>query len=50
MPEAFLIDTSCCTARRGCRIACKEWNEMPANAAKQQGSHQNPPGLNPNNY
>jgi formate dehydrogenase iron-sulfur subunit len=50
MPKAFFIDTSRCTACRGCQIACKEWNELPANKTKQQGSHQNPPDLNPNNY
>ena len=50
MPKAFFIDTSRCTACRGCQIACKEWKELPANATKQWGSHQNPPDLNPNNY
>jgi len=50
MPKAFFIDTSRCTACRGCQIACKEWNELPANKTKQTGSHQNPPDLNPNNY
>jgi len=50
MPKAFLIDTSRCTACRGCQIACKEWNELPANATKQRGSHQNPPDLNPYNF
>jgi formate dehydrogenase iron-sulfur subunit len=50
MSKAFLIDTSRCTACRGCQIACKEWNELPANATKQRGSHQNPPDLNPYNY
>jgi len=50
MPKAFLIDTSRCTACRGCQIACKEWNELPANTTKQRGSHQNPPDLNPNNF
>ncbi len=50
MPKAFLIDTSRCTACRGCQIACKEWNELPANATKQRGSHQNPPDLNPHNF
>jgi len=50
MPKAFFIDTSRCTACRGCQIACKEWNELPVNATKQRGSHQNPPDLNPNNY
>ncbi|MGE4298027.1 MAG: 4Fe-4S dicluster domain-containing protein [Desulfovibrionaceae bacterium] len=50
MPKAFLIDTSRCTACRGCQLACKEWHELPANATRQMGSHQNPPDLNPNNY
>ena len=50
MPKTFLIDTSRCTACRGCQIACKEWHELPANQTRQRGSHQNPPDLNPNNY
>ncbi len=50
MPKAFFIDTSRCTACRGCQIACKEWNELPANDTRQWGSHQNPPDLNAFNY
>ena len=50
MPKSFFIDTSLCTACRGCQVACKEWNELPANKTKQTGSHQNPPDLNPNNF
>lgn len=50
MPKTFLIDTTRCTACRGCQLACKEWNELPANKTKQTGSHQNPPDLNPYNY
>jgi formate dehydrogenase iron-sulfur subunit len=52
MPKTFLIDTSRCTACRGCQIACKEWHELPANKTTQYkwGSHQNPQDLNPNNY
>lgn len=50
MPKSFFIDTSRCTACRGCQIACKEWNGLPANNTKQTGTHQNPPDLNPNNY
>ena len=50
MAKAFFIDTSRCTACRGCQIACKEWYELPANKTKQTGTHQNPPDLNPNNY
>ena len=48
MPKTFLIDTTRCTACRGCQVACKEWHNLPANATKQRGSHQNPPDLNPN--
>lgn len=50
MPKTILIDTTRCTACRGCQIACKEWHDLPANETKQRGSHQNPPDLNPNNY
>jgi formate dehydrogenase iron-sulfur subunit len=50
MPKAIFIDTSRCTACRGCQIACKEWNGLPPNQTKQRGSHQNPEDLNPNNY
>ena len=50
MPKAFFIDTSRCTACRGCQVACKEWHGLPAVPTKQMGSHQNPPDLNPFNY
>jgi len=50
MPKTILVDTSRCTACRGCQIACKEWHELPANNTRQTGSHQNPPDLNPFNY
>lgn len=50
MPKTFLIDTTRCTACRGCQVACKEWHDLPANQTKQRGSHQNPPDLNPYNY
>lgn len=49
MPKTFLIDTTRCTACRGCQLACKEWHDLPANKTKQTGTHQNPPDLNPNN-
>ncbi len=52
MSFAFLIDTSRCTACRGCQVACKEWQGFPANKTTQLGwgSHQNPPDLNAYNY
>ncbi|MBO4301085.1 MAG: 4Fe-4S dicluster domain-containing protein [Desulfovibrio sp.] len=50
MPKSFLVDTTRCTACRGCQLACKEWHDLPANETKQTGTHQNPPDLNPYNY
>ncbi len=50
MPKSFLIDTTRCTACRGCQVACKEWHDHPANVTKQRGTHQNPPDLNPYNF
>jgi formate dehydrogenase iron-sulfur subunit len=43
--KTFFIDTSRCTACRGCQIACKEWNRNPATKTKNWGSHQNPEDL-----
>jgi formate dehydrogenase iron-sulfur subunit len=50
MPKAFLIDTTRCTACRGCQIACKEWKRLPALHTQQLGTHQNPPDLTPVNF
>ncbi len=50
MSKVVFVDTSRCTACRGCQVACKEWHELPANDTRQTGSHQNPPDLNPYNY
>lgn len=45
-----LIDTTLCTACRGCQVACKQWNEMPGLRTRQWGSYQNPPGLEWNTW
>ncbi len=45
MPKARLIDTSKCTACRGCQVACKQWNELKAEHTKQEGTYENPPEL-----
>ena len=50
MELAKLIDTTKCTACRGCQIACKQWNEMPGLKTKQMGSYQNPPDLEWNTW
>jgi formate dehydrogenase iron-sulfur subunit len=43
--KAFFIDTTLCMACRGCQIACKQWNQLPANETKNLGSYQNPADL-----
>jgi formate dehydrogenase iron-sulfur subunit len=50
MSKAFFIDTSRCTACRGCQVACKEWHGHRAVPTKQTGTHQNPPELTPFNF
>ncbi len=48
--KAFFIDTTLCTACRGCQIACKQWNQLPATKTTNKGSHQNPMDLSFNTY
>jgi formate dehydrogenase iron-sulfur subunit len=48
--KAFFIDTTRCTACRGCQVACKEWNQNPATTSKNWGSHQNPADLSFETY
>jgi len=43
--KSFFIDTSKCTACRGCQIACKQWNRNPGTKTLQRGNHQNPADL-----
>lgn len=48
--KSFFIDTTRCTACRGCQIACKNWNRNGASMTKNTGSHQNPPDLDGNTF
>lgn len=48
--KTFFIDTTRCTACRGCQIACKNWNQNGADITRNRGSHQNPPDLNANTF
>jgi formate dehydrogenase iron-sulfur subunit len=50
MPKTIFIDTTRCTACRGCQVACKEWHGHKAVPTKQRGTHQNPPDLTPFNF
>lgn len=43
--KAFFIDTTVCIGCRGCQIACKQWNQLPATKTKNMGSYQNPQDL-----
>ena len=45
MPKARLIDVSKCMACRGCQVACKQWNDLPAEHTTQRGTYENPPEL-----
>jgi formate dehydrogenase iron-sulfur subunit len=42
---SILVDTSKCTACRGCQIACKQWNGLPATQTKNEGTYENPRDL-----
>jgi formate dehydrogenase iron-sulfur subunit len=41
----MLIDTTKCMGCRGCQVACKQWNQLPATKTKFGGTYQNPPKL-----
>lgn len=43
--KSIMIDTSRCTACRGCQVACKQWNSLPGTSTKQVGTYQNPQDL-----
>lgn len=40
-----LVDLARCMGCRGCQVACKQWNDMPAEATRNTGSLTNPPRL-----
>ena len=42
---AMLIDVSKCMGCRACQVACKQWNQLPAEKTTFTGSYQNPPNL-----
>jgi len=48
--KAFFVDLTKCTACRGCQVACKQWNKLPAEKTRNWGSHQNPKDLSAVTY
>jgi formate dehydrogenase iron-sulfur subunit len=41
----MLVDLAKCIGCRGCQVACKQWNDMPAEVTRNTGSYQNPSRL-----
>jgi len=48
--KTMLVDLSKCTACRSCQVACKSWNDLPAEPTINRGGYQNPPDLSPQTY
>ncbi len=48
--KAFFVDLTKCTACRGCQVACKQWNKLPAEQTQNWGSYQNPKDLSATTY
>ncbi|MFH1155488.1 MAG: 4Fe-4S dicluster domain-containing protein [Pseudomonadota bacterium] len=50
MTKSFFIDTTLCTACRGCQVACKQWHDLPAEQTVNRGTFENPPDLSFSTY
>ena len=50
MSKSFLIDTTLCTACRGCQVACKQWHDLPAEKTINRGTFENPADLSFDTY
>lgn len=48
--KALLIDTSKCIGCRACQVACKQWNQLPAEKTTFNGNYENPSTLSPNTW
>jgi len=51
--KGLLFDMAKCTACRSCQVACKQWNQLPAEKTTffaEKGGYQNPAGLSPHTY
>ncbi len=48
--KAILFDATRCMACRACQVACKQWNELSAEATVNRGSYENPRDLSPQTW
>lgn len=48
--KVLMITPALCTACRACQVACKQWNDLPADETSNTGSYENPPDLTGNLY
>jgi len=50
--RTFLIDTTKCTGCRGCQVACKQWNQLPAEKTTffSGEGYQNPPAMSEHTF
>ncbi|MGB4617722.1 MAG: 4Fe-4S dicluster domain-containing protein [Dethiobacteria bacterium] len=47
MKATKLIDTTKCIGCRACQVACKQWNQLPAEDTEFTGDYENPPRFSP---
>jgi len=50
MSKGVLYDATKCIGCRACQVACKQWNELPAEETTNTGSYENPAHLSCNTY
>jgi len=50
MSKSFFVDTTLCMGCRGCQVACKQWNDLPAETTTNRGTYENPPDLSFSTY
>ena len=50
MSYGIFIDTTRCVACKGCQVACKQWNRLPAEQTENVGNLQNPADLSYTTY
>jgi formate dehydrogenase iron-sulfur subunit len=48
--KGLLISPELCIGCKACQIACKSWNQLPATKTRNNGTYENPPDLNADNY